>query len=346
MDHRADIQTFVEQRVKVHGTVAVSKHLQRVFDVLSLLGDDRFEQDFEDFPDDPFSRYLGLIETEKAILLIQVQQSEELVFVTPGEKFVLQRLLEIFVILEQLQALGGRIKKRVRFADHQRTRQFHVIGGVFPQPYAFHHRKTDGGRNRIYQLMHGVELLAIEDPGFALEHPFAASLVFQHLSEEDTTGGANGGGGVPETFQFAKQQHRQPPRSVLDDIFPDSLIVNCRFSARIGKRRLPARRPVLMSVIRQYCLTQAHGFGPVPVGQFHGAGAVTGKRTESDACIFLPQCPEMWLERVIQYRLQHVRERGDGLQFGAQGFGVQCLSLLEACTLFFEYIPVDNAEGH
>ncbi|WP_256576108.1 MULTISPECIES: hypothetical protein [unclassified Pseudomonas] len=194
--------------------------------------------------------------------------------------------------------------------------------------------------------MHGVELLAIEDPGFALEHPFAACLVFQHSSEEDTTGGANGGGGVPETFQFAKQQHRQPSRSVLDDVFPDGLIVNCRFSARIGKHRLPARRPVLMSVIRQYGLTQAHGFGPVPVGQFHGAGAVTGKRTETDTCMCLSQIPEMRLEHVIEYGFEHVRERGDGLQFGAQSFGVQCLALLEACALLFEYIPVDNAEAH
>ncbi|MFD2883594.1 hypothetical protein ACFS4T_15985 [Pseudomonas lini] len=45
-DHRAYVQSFVEQGMDVYGAIAVAENLQNVFHVLQLLGNDRLKQLF------------------------------------------------------------------------------------------------------------------------------------------------------------------------------------------------------------------------------------------------------------------------------------------------------------
>ncbi|MCY1175908.1 hypothetical protein D9M73_161660 [compost metagenome] len=119
VDHRTDIQRLVEQGVDVDGTVTVAEHLQAVFRVLQLLGDDGVEELAEDLAGNHFAGHIRPVKTNETLALLQAQQAVELILVTGCAELAQHRIAQVLIVLEHLQSCGGRVEKRIAGADHQ-----------------------------------------------------------------------------------------------------------------------------------------------------------------------------------------------------------------------------------
>ncbi|MCY1399119.1 hypothetical protein D9M71_141690 [compost metagenome] len=119
VDHRTDIQRLVEQGVDVDGTVTVAEHLQAVFRVLQLLGDDGVEELAEDRAGDRFPGHIRPVKTNESLAFVQAQQAIEFVLVTGRAELAPHGIAQVLIVLEHLQTFGGRVEKPMTGADHQ-----------------------------------------------------------------------------------------------------------------------------------------------------------------------------------------------------------------------------------
>lgn len=176
MNHRTDIQRFVEKRMDVGCAFTLAEELQDEFNVLPLFGEDRFKQRADDVAADVFPGYLRVGKSEIAIALLQVHQSVQLVFMAGGIEFGGQRLFEIGVVGEDLQALGRGVEISLVMVDHQRPGQFDV-GGVLAQTHGF--EVGPPGRHIRFadHAVQGVEFSGRQDFRFALEHQICTHLI-------------------------------------------------------------------------------------------------------------------------------------------------------------------------
>ncbi|MNN12352.1 hypothetical protein D3C81_1253390 [compost metagenome] len=186
----------------VDGAVAVTKHLQDVFQVLQLFTDDRFEQRREYCPGHHFSGDLRLIEADKAVTLLQAQEAVDFVLVTAGFELTQQGVFQVLVICQHLQPLSRGVEVGVGVADHQRPRQFYVIGLVFPQSHGLQRWAAGRAGSRLNQCVQGGALLRSDDFGFALEHNICPRLFANGSGEKLATRRTVGAAATPKALDL------------------------------------------------------------------------------------------------------------------------------------------------
>ncbi|MNK88776.1 hypothetical protein D3C87_1087550 [compost metagenome] len=103
----------------VHAAVTVTEHLQGIFQVLQLLADDPVEELGEDLAGNHFAGHIRPVKTNETLALLQAQQAVELILVTGCAELAQHRIAQVLIVLEHLQACGGRVEKRIAGADHQ-----------------------------------------------------------------------------------------------------------------------------------------------------------------------------------------------------------------------------------
>ncbi|MNZ51231.1 hypothetical protein D3C78_690400 [compost metagenome] len=103
----------------VHAAVTVTEHLQGIFHVLPLLADDPVEELGEDRAANHFPGHIRPVKTNETLAFIQAQQTIEFILMTGRTELAQHRIAQVLIVLEHLQACGGRVEKRIAGADHQ-----------------------------------------------------------------------------------------------------------------------------------------------------------------------------------------------------------------------------------